>query len=107
MSSQWVRDFQNQNQNSLLVKCQTDNTTPGGMGLDRWGLVPSSHKRSKFRHMHAFHKAEKTVQQLLHHDIPECIKIVQKHKTWFVWQKNQNQVQELQHFIVVNILATA
>ena len=24
-----------QNQNSLLVKRQTDNTTPGGMGLDR------------------------------------------------------------------------
>ena len=41
---------QNQNQNSLLVKRQTDNTTPGGMGLDRRGLVPSSHKRSKFRH---------------------------------------------------------
>ena len=39
-----------QNQNSLLVKRQTDNTTPGGMGLDRRGLVPSSHKRSKFRH---------------------------------------------------------
>ena len=42
--------YQNQNQNSLLVKRQTDNTTPGGMGLDRRGLVPSSHKRSKFRH---------------------------------------------------------
>ena len=45
--------LQNQNQNSLLVKRQTDNTTPGGgggMGLDRRGLVPSSHKRSKFRH---------------------------------------------------------
>ena len=43
---------QNQNQNSLLVKRQTDNTTPGGggVGLDRRGLVPSSHKRSKFRH---------------------------------------------------------
>ena len=41
---------QNQNQNSLLVKRQTDNTTPGGMGLDRRGLVLSSHKRSKFRH---------------------------------------------------------
>ena len=41
---------ENQNQNSLLVKRQTDNTTPGGMGLDRRGLVPSSHKRSKFRH---------------------------------------------------------
>ena len=25
--------FQNQNQNGLLVKCQTDNTTPGGWGL--------------------------------------------------------------------------
>ena len=37
-------------QNSLLVKRQIDNTTPGGMGLDRRGLVPSSHKRSKFRH---------------------------------------------------------
>ena len=34
---------QNQNQNSLLVKRQTDNTTPGEMGLDRRGLVPSSH----------------------------------------------------------------
>ena len=39
-----------QNQNSLLVKRQTDNTTPRGMGLERRGLVPSSHKRSKFRH---------------------------------------------------------
>ena len=52
--SVWVKLFvnqnQNQNQNSLLVKRQTDNTTPGGMGLDRRGLVPSSHKRSKFRH---------------------------------------------------------
>ena len=44
------RSHQNQNQNSLLVKRQTDNTTPGGMELDRRGLVPSSHKRSKFRH---------------------------------------------------------
>ena len=34
-------------QNSLLVKRQTDNTTvttPGGMGLDRRGLVRSFHK---------------------------------------------------------------
>ena len=30
------------------MKRQTDNTTPGGMGLDQRGLVPSSHKRSKF-----------------------------------------------------------
>ena len=42
---------QNQNQNSLLVKRQTDNTIPGGGGwLDRRRFVPSSHKRSKFRH---------------------------------------------------------
>ena len=41
---------QNQNHNSLLVKRQTDNTTPGGIGLDRRGFVPNSHKRSKFRH---------------------------------------------------------
>ena len=45
-SRQIVYRFQNQDQNSLLVKRQTDNTTPGGMGLDRRGLVPSSHKRS-------------------------------------------------------------
>ena len=45
-----IRPSLNQNQNSLLVKRQTDNTTPGGMGLDQRGLVPSSHKRSKFRH---------------------------------------------------------
>ena len=46
-----TRSVQIQNQNSLLVKRQTDNsTTPGGMGLDRRGLYPSSHKRSKFRH---------------------------------------------------------
>ena len=50
-SSSEVSVTSGQNQNSLLVKRQTDNTTPGGgMGLDRRGLVPSSHKRSKFRH---------------------------------------------------------
>ena len=40
MSRQFSQDdvtlkYQNQNQNSLLVKRQTDNTTPGGTGLDR------------------------------------------------------------------------
>ena len=31
MVGQWIRSFAR----SLLVKRQTDNTTPGGMGLDR------------------------------------------------------------------------
>ena len=36
-----------QNQNSLLVKRQNDNTSPG---LGRGRLVPSSHKESEFRY---------------------------------------------------------
>ena len=39
--------IQNQNQNSLLVKRQNDNTSPG---LGRGRLVPSSHKGSEFRY---------------------------------------------------------
>ena len=38
-------NVRNQNQNSLLVKRQNDNTSPG---LGR-GRVPRSHKRSEFR----------------------------------------------------------
>ena len=38
---------QNQNQNSLLVKHQNDNTSPG---LGRGRLVPSSQKGSEFRY---------------------------------------------------------
>ena len=38
-----VKELYHQNQNSLLVKRKTDNTTPWVLGL-----TPSSHKRSKF-----------------------------------------------------------
>ena len=47
-----------QNQNSLLVKWQTDSNIPGGGGrVDREvrRLVPSSHKRSERRHKIILH----------------------------------------------------
>ena len=47
-----------QNQNSLLVKWQTDSIIPGGGGrVDREvrRLVPSSHKRSECRHKIILH----------------------------------------------------
>ena len=47
-----------QNQNSLLVKCQTDSIIPGGGGrvdTEVRRLVPSSHKRSEHRHKIILH----------------------------------------------------
>ena len=54
-----------QNQNSLLVKRQNDNTSPG---LGRGRLVLSSHKGSKFRNaiVQNFSRGDKRVRE----DIP-------------------------------------
>ena len=56
---------QNQNQNSLLVKRQNDNTSPE---LGRGRLVPSSHKGSEFRYTVArqFSRGDERIRE----DIP-------------------------------------
>ena len=56
---------ENQNQNSLLVKPQNDNTSPG---LGRGRLVPRSHKGSKFRYaaVRKFSRGDERIRE----DIP-------------------------------------